>query len=57
MFLAEKPQVEASVVQGAMEGWKTFWMFPCLMALVIAVVFAVSFWDTYKEETETVEHL
>jgi hypothetical protein len=57
MFLADKPQVEASVVQGAMEGWKTFWMFPCLMALVIAVVFAVSFWDTYKEESETVEHL
>jgi hypothetical protein len=25
-------------------------MFPCFMALVIAVVFAITFWDKYKEE-------
>ena len=50
MFLAQKPEVDASITQAAMEGWKTFWMFPCFMALVIAVVFAITFWDKYKEE-------
>ena len=50
MFLAQKPEVDASITQAAMEGWKTFWMFPCFMALAIALVFAINFWDKYKEE-------
>ena len=50
MFLAQKPEVDASITQAAMEGWRTFWMFPCFMALVIAVVFAITFWDKYKDE-------
>jgi nucleoside transporter len=50
MFLTEKPQAAGSVVSDAMSNWKVFWMFPCLMALVVTVVFAVTFWDKYKEE-------
>jgi hypothetical protein len=53
MFLTEKPQATGAVVSDAMSNWKVFWMFPCLMALVVTVVFAVAFWDKYKEEGES----
>jgi len=50
MFLTEKPTVTTEIVQDAMANWKTFWMFPSLMALVVAVVFVFAFWDKVKEE-------
>ncbi|MED5453071.1 MAG: MFS transporter [Verrucomicrobiota bacterium] len=50
MFLTEKPEAAGSIISDAMSNWKVFWMFPCLMALVVTVVFAVAFWDKYKEE-------
>ena len=48
MFLTEKPTATAGIVQDAMANWKTFWMFPSLMALVVAVIFAFAFWDKVK---------
>ena len=53
MFLSEKPAESGTLVADAMANWKTFWMFPCLMALVVTIVFAVAFWDKYREENET----
>ena len=53
MFLSEKPAESGTLVTDAMANWKTFWMFPCLMALVVTIVFAVAFWDKYREENET----
>ena len=53
MFLSEKPAESGTLVSDAMANWKTFWMFPCLMALVVTIVFAVAFWDKYREENET----
>jgi MFS family permease len=37
--------VPADLIDTAMSGWKSYWMFPAGMAFVIAVVFFVAFWD------------
>ena len=55
MFLTEKPTATAGIVQDAMANWNTFWMFPSLMALVVAVVFAFAFWDKVKQEKASTE--
>ena len=55
MFLTEKPTATAGIVQDAMANWKTFWMFPSLMAIVVVVVFSVAFWDKVKQEQPSPE--
>lgn len=55
MFLTEKPTATAGIVQDAMANWKTFWMFPSLMAIVVVVVFTVAFWDKVKQEEPSPE--
>ncbi|MBO94274.1 MAG: MFS transporter [Opitutales bacterium] len=50
MFVAEKPVVAGRLAEDAMANWKSFWMFPALMALVVAGVFLVTFFD--KGSTE-----
>ena len=50
MLLTEKPSVDGSLIQDAMVNWETFWMFPCMMALAVAGLFAVAFWDKVKQE-------
>jgi MFS family permease len=55
MLLTEKPSVDGSLIQDAMVNWKTFWMFPCMMALAVSVLFAVAFWDKVKQEDAPAE--
>jgi hypothetical protein len=55
MFLSEKPNATGSIVSDAMVNWKTFWMFPSLMAIVVVVIFAVAFWDKVKDEKASTE--
>ena len=50
MFLAEKPVVEGALVQDAMVNWKVFWTFPSILAIAVAVIFAVTFWDKTKSD-------
>ncbi|MBT4223017.1 MAG: MFS transporter [Opitutae bacterium] len=50
MFLAEKPVVEGTLVQDAMVNWKVFWTFPSILAIAVAVIFAVTFWDKTKSD-------
>ena len=50
MFVAEKPIVTGSLAEDAMANWKSFWMFPAIMALVVAGVFLVTFFE--KGSTE-----
>ena len=50
MFLAEKPVVEGNLVQDAMVNWKVFWTFPSILAIAVAVIFAVTFWDKTKSD-------
>ncbi len=45
MFAAQKPQVAGTVLQDTMNQWKEFWMFPCIMAGAIMVLFALAFWE------------
>ena len=35
-----------------MQQWGNFWVFPAIMAGVVMVLFAVTFWDTVKSEDE-----
>ena len=50
MLLAEKPDASGTLAQDAMANWKTFWMFPSIMALVVAGIFFVSFFDKGSSE-------
>ena len=50
MFLAEKPVVEGALVQDAMVNWKVFWTYPSILAIAVAVIFAVTFWDKTKSD-------
>lgn len=46
MFSVNMPDgVDASLLADTMAQWKGFWMFPAIMAAVIAVIFFVAFWD------------
>lgn len=45
MLSVEKPVIEGGLMADTMAQWKAFWMFPCLMAAVIMVVFFASFWE------------
>jgi len=46
MFSVGMPEgVDLSLLADTMAQWKEFWVFPALMAGVIAVLFLVTFWD------------
>ena len=52
MFSVKMPEAvakaggaEAGLLSQTMAQWKTFWMFPAIMAAVIAAVFFLAFWD------------
>lgn len=58
MFSVNMPDsVPPPLLDSAMEQWKAFWMFPAIIAAVIAVVFFLTFWDKTKvmEEDEEME--
>ena len=44
--------LDKELLGSTMEQWKNFWMFPAIMAGVILVVFAVTFWDRLKPANE-----
>lgn len=54
MFLSEKPDVSADVMSGAMTAWKSFWTFPAYMALAIAVLFFIAFWEKKVKTSDIV---
>ena len=46
MFSVGMPKgVDLSLLADTMAQWKEFWVFPALVAGVIAVLFLVTFWD------------
>lgn len=55
MFLTEKPEVDADILNQAMAAWKTFWIFPSLMAFVIAVLFFLAFWEKSLKPKSTTD--
>jgi hypothetical protein len=49
MFSVKMPNgVEGPLLSDTMAQWKSFWMFPAIMAAVVAVIFFVAFWDKIK---------
>jgi len=40
--------IDQALLGTAMEQWKAFWLFPALLATIIAVIFFVAFWDKTK---------
>jgi len=55
MFVAEKPDAPSALVEKAMADWKDFWMFPSMMALIVAGIFLVTFFDQSSTKKEAEE--
>ena len=54
MFSVGMPEgVDLSLLADTMAQWKEFWVFPALMAGVIAVLFLVTFWDRVEMGDDT----
>ncbi|NNC88451.1 MAG: MFS transporter [Akkermansiaceae bacterium] len=49
MFSVDMPEgVDQSLIAETMNQWKSFWIFPAIMAGAIAVLFLVAFWDKVR---------
>ena len=48
MFSAAKPKVEAALLSDTMAQWKSLWILPSIMAVVILVIFFAAFHDKVK---------
>ncbi|MDP4791684.1 MAG: MFS transporter [Verrucomicrobiales bacterium] len=49
LFAVDMPDsVDPTLLSTTMEQWKAFWLFPALLAAIIAVIFFVAFWDKTK---------
>lgn len=49
MFSRSLPDgLDAGVLNETMGQWKNFWMFPSIMAAIILMIFAITFWDKAK---------
>ncbi len=58
LFSVDMPDsVDADLLAKTMDQWKDFWIFPAIMAAVIAVIFFVAFWDKTKVTEEDLEDL
>lgn len=54
MFSRSLPEkLDAETLQTTMGQWKNFWMFPSIMAGIILVIFAITFWDKMKQPEES----
>lgn len=46
LFAVDMPAtVDPQLLSAAMEQWKTFWIFPAILAGIIALIFFAAFWD------------
>ncbi|MCC9655683.1 nucleoside permease [Rhodopirellula halodulae] len=56
MFSRSLPEgLDAGLLADAMMQWKNFWLSPAIMAAIIFVVFAVTFWDRTEKEPDAAE--
>ena len=54
MFSVSMPEsVDSDLLQQTSVLWKSYWMFPAIMAAVIGVVFLLCFWDKSKPTQES----
>ena len=52
MFAAEVPKVDSTVYNTAAQLWKTYWMYPAMLAGGVAILFFLAFWDRSKTPSE-----
>jgi nucleoside transporter len=52
MFAAEIPKVNETVLTSATALWKTYWLYPAMLAGAVAILFFVAFWDRSKTPSE-----
>ncbi|MEM7144650.1 MAG: MFS transporter [Verrucomicrobiota bacterium] len=56
MFSIHMPEsIDPTLLADTMAQWKSFWLFPAIMAAVIAVVFFLAFWDRVQVAEEDEE--
>lgn len=56
MFSRALPEgLDAGILAETMEQWKDFWLSPAIMAAIIFVIFALTFWDRTETDPETAE--
>jgi len=48
--------LDKELLSSTMNQWKNFWMFPSIMAGIVLVIFALTFWDKMKSSTEEVQN-
>ena len=49
LFSVDLPaSIDSGLLSTAMEQWKSFWLFPAVLATIIAVIFFAAFWDKTK---------
>ena len=47
--------LDKELLSSTMEQWKNFWMFPSIMAGIVMIVFALTFWDKMKSSAVEVK--
>lgn len=52
MFAVNMPKVDSAILSNAATLWKTYWLFPAMLAGGIAVLFFVAFWDKSQKQGE-----
>lgn len=53
MFSVTMPSgVDSELLSSTSDLWKDYWMLPAYMAVAIAVIFFVGFWDKSKDDSE-----
>jgi nucleoside transporter len=53
MFAVDMPEgVDPSLISKAGDLWKSYWMLPALMAVAVAVLFFLAFWDRSRDQAE-----
>lgn len=52
MFAVNMPKVDSAILTHASTLWKTYWLFPAMLAGGIAVLFFVAFWDKSQKQGE-----
>ncbi len=59
MFSRSLPEtLDSGILARTMGEWENFWLFPAIMAAVIMVIFAASFWDKQtRNEDDTTENV
>lgn len=47
--------IDANLIAANLSEWKTYWIFPMLLAAVVMIIFALLFWDRVNRDTSPAE--